>query len=99
MGIDQHIQHIAGDNRGQVLLYALSTCGWCRKTRNLLDELGVEYDYVYVDQLEGEPKREALDRVRAWNPNTTFPTLVIDGEALIGFQEDGMRRALRGGHG
>jgi glutaredoxin len=91
MGIDQHIQHVAGDNQGQVLLYALSTCGWCRKTRNLLDELGVEYDYVYVDQLEGEPKREALDR--------TFPTLVIDGEALIGFQEDRMRQALRGGHG
>ncbi|NLE94073.1 MAG: glutaredoxin family protein, partial [Dehalococcoidia bacterium] len=24
------------------MLYALSTCGWCQKTRSLLEHLGVE---------------------------------------------------------
>ena len=99
MGVDQHIQHVAGNNRGNVLLYALSTCGWCRKTKNLLDELGVEYAYVYVDQLEGDAKREALDRIEAFNPKRTFPTTVIDGQAIIGYQEDKTREVLRSGHG
>ena len=42
-------EHVEGENKGKILLYALSTCGWCRKTRQLLDDLGVAYDYIYVD--------------------------------------------------
>jgi len=28
--------HVEGKNAGQIILYALSTCGWCKKTRELL---------------------------------------------------------------
>jgi glutaredoxin-like protein NrdH len=94
MALEQHIVHVPGSKRGGVMLYALSTCGWCRKTKNLLDDLGVEYDYVYVDQLDGESKREALDRVRQWNPRTSFPTMVIDGQAVIGYQDESIREKL-----
>ena len=41
------------------MLYALSTCVWCRRTKQLLDQLGVEYDYVDVDLLEGGDKTTA----------------------------------------
>ncbi len=94
MALEQHIVHVPGSNRGGVMLYALSTCGWCRKTKNLLDELGVSYDYVYVDQLDGESKREALDTIRQWNPRTSFPTMVIDGQAIIGYQDETIRGRL-----
>jgi|GEM_PF-3996188 len=42
-------EQVGGEDRGDVLLYALSTCGWCRKTKALLKELGVQYRYVDVD--------------------------------------------------
>ncbi|MFQ5905703.1 MAG: glutaredoxin family protein [bacterium] len=45
------VEHVEGKKKGDVLLYALSTCGWCRKTKRLLEKLRVEYDYVYVDLL------------------------------------------------
>ena len=40
------IEHVKGENKGKITLYALSTCGWCKKTKKLLDDLGVEYHYI-----------------------------------------------------
>jgi glutaredoxin len=88
-------EHIAGKDAGRIMLYALSTCGWCAKTRQLLEELGVEYNYEYVDQLQGEARRESLKAMERWNPASTFPTLVIGDETcIIGFKADKIREAL-----
>ena len=35
-----------------ILLYAISTCGWCKKTKILLDELDVEYRYINVNLVD-----------------------------------------------
>jgi glutaredoxin len=93
--IEENIRHIEGQDRGDIMLYALSTCGWCAKTKALLEELGVDYHVLDVDLLPDDDKQEALDRVREWNPPCTFPTLVINGEKCItGFREDEIREAL-----
>ena len=78
-----------------VKLYALSTCGWCRKTKNLLDDNDVEYDLVYVDQLSKEEKEEVLVEVRKWNPRCSFPTVVVDDKDVVaGFKETRLRELL-----
>jgi glutaredoxin-like protein NrdH len=89
------ITHVNGKDVGHVMLYALSTCVWCGKTHKLLDELGVAYDYEYVDLLQGEEKKGAIKNVQVWNPACSFPTLVIrDKECIVGFKEDEIRKAL-----
>jgi Glutaredoxin and related proteins len=45
------MQYVPGDDHHKVVLYALSTCGWCARTKQLLTDLGVEFSYVYVDLL------------------------------------------------
>lgn len=30
------VKHVPGEDRGKIALYALSTCGWCAKTKELL---------------------------------------------------------------
>jgi glutaredoxin-like protein NrdH len=90
------IQHIAGKNKGKIILYALSTCGWCKKTRALLESLGVEYDYEYVDLLEGEERSKSMNMVNKWNPSSSFPTIVINDQLCItGFDEDAIREAFK----
>lgn len=87
---------VEGTDRGEVMLYALSTCIWCRKTRELLDSLGVGYSFVYLDQLVGAQQDEAMDEMARANPARSFPTVVINGEIVIrGFDESRMREALR----
>ena len=42
--------HVAArDKKHKVKLYALSTCGWCRKTKELLVEEGVDHEFVDID--------------------------------------------------
>ena len=90
------IEHVPGKNIGHIMLYALSTCIWCRKTRQLLDELGVEYYYEYVDNLKGEEREESLKSLQRWNPSRSFPTLVINDEkCIVGYKEDEIRGAIK----
>jgi len=90
------MEHVKGRRRGEIILYALSTCGWCAKTRKLLDDLGVEYSYTYVDRLPPIEMEDAIREVEKYNPSGSFPTLVIDGSRAIGgFREAEIREALK----
>ncbi len=79
-----------------VQFYGISTCIWCRKTRQYLEENSVAFDFVYVDLLEGDEREAVKDKVRVWNPRVSFPTVVIDDqECVIGFKTDELRERLK----
>jgi glutaredoxin-like protein NrdH len=89
------MEHVDGKNTGKVMLYALSTCGWCAKTKELLRELGIAFDYIFVDLLEGKEQDEAMDQVEKFNSSGSFPTLVIDNKkCIVGFREQEIREAF-----
>ena len=90
-----NVKRVTGKKRDhRVMLYALSTCGWCRRTKELLDASGVEYDYIDVDQCEGEERQQVSGKVRELNPRGSFPTVQIDDEVVAGFDEDRIRELL-----
>jgi glutaredoxin-like protein NrdH len=90
------IEHVSGKNAGKIMLYALSTCIWCRKTKQLLTDLGVEYDFLYVDLLQGQEREQAVALIEKWNPDGSFPTMVVnDSKGIIGFKEDEIKGALK----
>ena len=89
------MQHVPGVDRGRVMLYALSTCGWCARTKELLTDLGVGLSYIYVDLLSGEERDRVVREVERWNPRLSFPTVVIGEEkVIVGFREDEIREAV-----
>ncbi|HEX9896940.1 MAG TPA: glutaredoxin family protein [Dehalococcoidales bacterium] len=90
------LEHVSGKKTKRIVIYALSTCPWCRRTKNLLNELGVEYYFTDVDLASDKEKQTLLDTVRKWNPACSFPTIVIaDKKCIIGFKEDEIREAIR----
>ncbi len=92
---NMNIEHVTGKNKGNIMLYALSTCLWCKKTKKILDDLGVEYHFLYVDHLEGDEKEKTKEEIIKWNPNCTFPTIVInDKECIVGFKEKKIKEVL-----
>ena len=89
------MQHIEGQDKGKLVLFALSTCGWCKKTRALIEDLNADYEYVYVDLLKCKERDEVVEMVKKWNPQVSFPTLVInDKKTIVGFKEDEIREAI-----
>jgi len=86
--------HVDGQDKGKITLYALSTCIWCKKTKELLSKLGVAYDYLYVDQVDKSERDKVLDMVKAYNPSVSFPTVVIGDKAIVGYREKEIKEAL-----
>ena len=90
-----NLKHVPGEDRGNLVLYALSTCVWCGKTKKLLNKLGVEYYYVDVDLLKGEERDSVLDEIRKWNPRCSFPTIVVNNtRSILGYDEDEIMEAI-----
>jgi len=84
-----------GANKAKILLYTLSTCVWCAKTKSFLDELGVSYAYVDVDLLSGADREEAIAEVQRWNPQMSFPTIVINETRCIsGYDPEELSEAI-----
>ncbi|MBN1376136.1 MAG: glutaredoxin family protein [Dehalococcoidia bacterium] len=90
------IEHVEGTDVGKLMLYALSTCIWCRKTKQLLTDMGVAYDYVFVDLLTGQDKEDVVSTVTKWNPDCSFPTLVInEDKCIVGYKEKEIKEAVK----
>lgn len=81
-------------NDHKVILYALSTCVWCKMTKQFLNDNSVEYEYLDIDLLEDKDKvrNEILKR----SENVSFPTIIIDDkEVIAGFRKDQLREVLK----
>jgi len=88
--------HVPGKSKAKIKLFALSTCGWCRKTKGFLNDLGAEYDYIDVDSLAGAEREAAVEEIKRWNPQCSFPTIVInDDSCIVGFEEEKIRRVVK----
>ena len=82
-------------NERSVIFYGLSTCVWCKRTRKLLEDNDVAFDFVYVDLLKGYERKEAVDKVREWNRAGSFPTVVVNEErCVVGYKPDEIKEVL-----
>jgi glutaredoxin-like protein NrdH len=90
------LTHVTGKNVGDIKIYALSTCPWCKKTKAFLDSLGIEYFFEDVDLLTGTEREHVIQTVKKWNPSLSFPTVVInDAKCIVGFKESEIKEALK----
>ena len=77
-----------------VKMYTLSTCSHCKATKRFLDDCRVEYEFTDVDLLDGEERASILEDVKKWNPNCSFPTIIIGDKVIVGFKEEEIKEAL-----
>ncbi|MEK6860088.1 MAG: glutaredoxin family protein [Nanoarchaeota archaeon] len=95
MTYKKHIKNVRGRKHKGIFLFALTTCGWCQRTKGLLDELGVEYNYVDVDLLNEEEQDEVIRILEDYDADASFPKTIIDENFVIsGFDEEEIRRVL-----
>ncbi len=94
--MDIKMNHIEGTDKGRVVLYALSTCQWCEKTKKLLNELKVDYYYIDVDLADEKDQQEIVEEIKKYNPACSFPTLVLnDSDSIIGFDEEKIKERFK----
>lgn len=83
------------NNRHKVLLYAISTCPWCKKEKQLLKEKNIEFEYVDVDLCNDEDYEQIRKDILNRGGRFSFPVIIIDDKILInGFNEKEIIEAL-----
>ncbi len=83
------------NDSNKVFLYTLSTCGWCKKLKTLLEENNVKYEYIDLDKCSKDDQVEAVEELKAKKLPVAFPITVINDETVIqGFKKDQIVEAL-----
>jgi glutaredoxin len=77
-----------------VKMYSLSTCSHCKATKKLLDECTIAYEFTDVDLLKGKERAAILEDVKKFNPNCSFPTIIIGDKVIVGYKEQEIKEAL-----
>jgi glutaredoxin-like protein NrdH len=91
-----NISKVAGNNGAhKVFVYALSTCVWCKMTKQFLKDNNVAYEYVDVDLADEDDKAKIREEVRKKGDELGFPTTIVDDKTVImGFRKDLLKEAL-----
>ena len=78
----------------KVKIFTLSTCSHCKAAKKFLADNNIDFDSVDVDLLTGKEREDIIEEVVKFNPNRSFPTIIIGDKIIIGFQEKTIREAL-----
>jgi glutaredoxin len=82
-------------NEHKVILFALSTCAWCKLVKQFLKDNEIEYSYIDIDLSQEEEKEEIRQMIRDKGGPLSFPTTIVDDNILItGFKKDKIKEAL-----
>jgi glutaredoxin len=71
-----------------VMMYTLSTCPWCRKTKQFFTDRGVPYEFCDVDKLKRSERMEARDKVVELTGSLQYPVVIINGTVIQGYNPD-----------
>jgi glutaredoxin len=82
-------------NKHRVVMYTLSTCVWCKMTKQFLKDNGIEYEYIDVDLCDNGEKEKIRQYIQSKGGNLSYPTVIVDDDILItGFHKDKLKEAL-----
>ncbi len=87
---------VQGENRQhKVVIYALSTCVWCKMTKQFLKDNKIEFEYIDVDLCEPVEKEQIRKQILDKGGSLNYPTTIVDDKNVItGFRKDLLKEAL-----
>lgn len=88
---------VNGENTSPLItVYALSTCGFCKRAMTYLEKNKFAYRFVYVDSIPIETKNEAKRTLKEkYKVDIAFPFATVgNSDFLVGFIEADWKRTL-----
>ncbi|MFA5375667.1 MAG: glutaredoxin domain-containing protein [Dehalococcoidia bacterium] len=73
----------------EVRVYSTPTCPWCKKAKQFLDANKVSYQDLDVAH-DAAARKEMINK----SSQTAVPTIIIDGDIVIGFNEPVLKEKL-----
>jgi glutaredoxin-like YruB-family protein len=76
-------------NDKKIVIYATSTCPYCKKAKAFLDENKLVYEYYDVG-LDAEKRKEMLDK----SGQMGVPVIDINGKIIVGFDKKAINEEI-----
>jgi len=73
----------------KVKVYSTSTCPWCHKTKEFLNEKGIKFEDINVG-LNQKAANEMVEK----SGQMGVPVIDIDGKIIVGFDKEELEKAL-----
>jgi glutaredoxin-like protein NrdH len=86
--IDNLAVSVKGNKKNRdILVFTLSTCQWCKKCKAWLNERGIAYRYIDVDNIQYSQKSELIDYIikKFGNVRISYPFMICDDEVVVGY--------------
>jgi len=71
-----------------VLMYTLSTCPWCRKTKQFFKDKSVPFHYVDYDLANEEEQERIVKEITGYGVQLAFPCVKINGNVVVGYNPE-----------
>jgi glutaredoxin-like protein NrdH len=93
---NMQLSKVSGKNsKHKVLVYALSTCVWCKMTKQFLKDNDIEFEYIDVDLCDEDDKEKIRQEIQSRGGSLSYPTIIVDDNIVItGFRKDKLKEAL-----
>lgn len=78
----------------KVKMYGLSTCPWCRKTKQFLAENKIQCEIVDYDLASEEEQEKIQKEIMKYGGTGGFPFVIIEGEAVQGYNPEKYKKLL-----
>ncbi|UCH38078.1 MAG: glutaredoxin family protein [Candidatus Bathyarchaeota archaeon] len=69
----------------KIMVYTLSTCPWCHKTKQFFKEQGIPFDYIDYDLADDEQQEQIRTEMSQTTRTTGFPYVKIDEDIVVGW--------------
>ena len=79
----------------EIKVYALTTCPRCKKVIELLKRSGVDFETIYIDELEGEEREKIVEEVHKISGSYSIPLIVKGDKFVLGYVEDKIMELLK----
>ncbi len=80
--VNVRIDNFVAEN--PVAIFSFSTCPFCRRAKDLLDEKGVQYEAIELDELEGNEGNEIRANLGRKTGRTSVPSIFVGGNYIGG---------------
>jgi glutaredoxin len=90
------IEKVPGkNNKNKVFLYALSTCAWCKMTKQYFKDNDVEFEYADVDLCTEKELDKVKKDILSKGGSLSYPVIIVNDRILInGFRKDKIKETL-----
>ncbi len=78
----------------EIHLLTLSTCFFCSTLKRQLRDAGFQYTFTDLDLLPESERDKQMEELREFNPEESFPITIIDNVAIVGYQEERIKKEL-----